>query len=231
MHTQRMVSYIQKKAPGFEPSEILTVIDEVHRLIMSKVTVQRQSIDTTTGMPPYLATQQGVYQYDCPADCLKTLSVFTRDSRGYRGTNFRGPYTRYNWTGLLYPESVVGQIDATRGRVATVTFVNDPGTTTDRYFHLYMLRPVEISSTEVQLQIPEQWHLDFIDGVLARIRNERFGDKSEWNHWTTNTMTAMVQQLNYGAQRRKRRTLTQPEYQWYGRANSHGGFVGGRQSS
>ena len=221
MHTQAMVSYIRKKAPGFEPQEILSIINEVQRMILSQVTIQRESLDSATGMPPYLETKTGRLQYDCPADCLKTLSIFTVDSRGYMSQGYPSAYANYRWNGARYPETIVSQTDAYSGQLATVTFAFDPGDTTERYFHLYALKPVDIDSVNIQLQVPERFHLAIVDGVLARVRTEHFGATSEWDNWENNKMPHIVQALNHGAQRNKHRTLTRPEYQWYGSANGY----------
>jgi hypothetical protein len=105
--------------------------------------------------------------------------------------------------------------------LAKLTFVGiNPGTTTDKYYHQYALKAPDITGATVNLNIPEQHHFAIADGVLARIRAERFGDNSDWTYWQKRTMLDIVSELNQGAQPHMGETPIRPEYRHYGKANS-----------
>ena len=215
MHTKEIVSYLQKKASAFTPAELLQLLDQVQKIVYSKVTAQTEVIDEATGMPPFLATQDNIFTYDCPANCQRTLAIFAQNLQGYVLTNSDYGPQYYGWGGKRYANLMVKSTDAYYGQVATITFQNNPQTYANRYYHHYNLKPIDILSTNIQMQIPEQFHLDVVDGVLARIRNERYGDQSDWRMWVEKVVPTILHELNKGAQLHLGETRTRPEYQHY----------------
>jgi hypothetical protein len=214
--TRELVTYIQRKASGYTRPEILSILDQVQKVVMSKVTAQRTVIDETTGMPPYLATTDGVFTYNCPANCLRTAVVFAEDLPGYTRIQYGNTIATYRYDGTDYYTLNVKSTDAQYGVLAKLTFVGiNPGTTTNKYYHLYSFKAPDITAETVNLSIPENHHLEIVDGVLARIRSEKFGDNSEWQFWIMRTMPTMVSELNSGAQPYLGATKTQPEYRNY----------------
>jgi len=211
MHTREILSYLQKKASQYTQTELLFLLDQIQKIVYSVVTAQTTVINEATGMPPFLVTTEGVFTYNCPANCLRTLAIFADNLTGYRQINSDVPLGYYNYSGTRYRGMRVKSTDAYRGHVATVTFLDNPGTTSTRYYHEYKLKPIDIDSANIQMQIPEQFHLDIVDGVLARIRDERFGDKGDWFYWKQNTMPGIVAELNKGAQLRLGYTPLRPE--------------------
>jgi len=215
MHTREILTYLQRKASQYTSEELLFLVDQIQKIVYSVVTAQTTVIDPATGMSPFLATTDGVFTYNCPANCLRTLSIFADSLSGYRSVNNNAPLSYYNYQGRQYRELRVKSTDAYRGQVATVTFIDNPGTYASRYYHDYKWKPIDITSPNIQMQIPEQFHLDIVDGVLSRIRDERFGDKGDWLYWKQNTMPGIVAELNKGAQLRLGYTPIRPEYQNY----------------
>ncbi len=216
MTTREMVSYVQKKASQYTTAELLMLIDQIQKMIMCKVTAQREKIDESTGMPPYIATTDGVYKYDCPTDCLRTIAIFAEDIKGYSRQMYDSSIPCYTYRMATYFNLPIKSTDAQLGQLAKVVFVGwNPGTTTTKYYHHYQMTPPAITSQAVNLVIPEQHHFTIIDGVLARIRSERFGDSSEWNFWMKRTMLDVVSELNQGAQPYVGETPTRLEYRHY----------------
>lgn len=216
MTTREIVVYLQKKASQLAPAELLVMLDQVQKVIMSKVTAQREVIDEATGMPPFLATTLNLYTYTCPSNCLRTIAVFAEDVKAYSKVMYDSSIPSYTYRGSTYYKLPVKSTDAQSGVLAKLTFVGfNPGTTTQKYYHQYAFKAPDISSQAVNLSIPEHLHLSVIDGVLARIRSERFGDNSEWQFWMKRTMTDIVSELNQGAQPYTSETPTRPEYKHY----------------
>jgi hypothetical protein len=213
--TRELVVYIQRKASQYTPVEILSLLDQVQKVVLSKVTAQRTVIDETTGMPPYLATTDGVYTYNCPANCKRTSAIFSDSVPSY-SRQYDGDFKEYTYNKSQYIGMPIKSTDAQYGVLAKLTFVGlNPGTTTNKYFHLYSFKAPDITALTVNLSIPENHHLEIVDGVLARIKSEKFGDNSEWQYWTRRTMPDIVSELNSGAQPYLGSTLTQPEYRNY----------------
>jgi hypothetical protein len=216
MTTRELISYLQKKASQFTPAELLFLTDQVQKLVLSRPTAQRTVIDEATGMPPYLVTTNNRFTYDCPEDCLRTTAVFAQELRYYSRVAFDGVFRSYTFRGVDYRSLPIKSTDARYGVRATVTFVGfNPGDNTNRYFHEYLYRPPDLTSLNVQLTVPEKFAFDIADGVLARIRSEKFGDKSEWEYWKKNTLTEMWGEMSQGAQVYRGSTPIRPEYQSY----------------
>ena len=221
MTTRELVVYLQKKASQYTPAELLFLADQVQKMVMSKVTAQRYNIDEATGMPPFIVTTDGVYTYDLPSDCMRTLSVFTNNMSGIDTYQYDGKIKEYRYNGVMYYNLPIKSIDALPNHVAKLTFVGfNPGTTTNKYYHQYVLKAPDITALTVELSIPAQHHFAIADGVLARVRAERFGDNSEWTYWQKRTMLDIVSELNQGGQPMMGETPTRPEYRHYGKANS-----------
>jgi hypothetical protein len=216
MTTRELVVYLQKKASQYTAAELLFLVDQVCKTVLSKVTAQRYNVDTATGMPPYLVTTDSVYTYDCPDDCMRTLAIFSEDIKSYSRIKYDAVIKSYEYRGSSYYALPIKSIDALPGQLAQVTFIGfNPGDTTDKYYHQYALKAPNITSEKVNIPIPEQHHFAIADGVLARIRSEKFGDASEWNYWMKRTMLDIVSELNQGAQPMMGATPTRPEYRHY----------------
>jgi hypothetical protein len=216
MTTRELIVYLQKKASQYTPAELLFLTDQVCKMILGKVSAQRYNMDTATGMPPFLSTTDGIYTYDCPSDCMRTIAVFSEDIKSYSRIKYDAVIKSYEYRGSSYYSLPIKSIDALPGQLAKITFVGfNPGTTTDKYYHQYAIKAPDITSQNVDIPIPEQHHFAIADGVLARIRSERFGDNSEWVFWQKRTMLDIVSELNQGAQPQMGATPTRPEYRHY----------------
>jgi hypothetical protein len=217
--TRELIVLIQKKASQFTPAELLTILDLVQKRVLSRVTAQRTVIDEATGMPPLLATTDQIYTYDCPANCLRTISVFSEQIRYYSRVQYDGIFKSYNYRGTEYYGLPIKSTDAVFGVAAKLTFVGyNPGTTTARYYHEYLFKPPDLTAQTVNLVIPEEHHLELVNGVLAWIRNERYGDVSEWNKWWKTDGMQIISELNSGAQPYLGFTPTRMEYRHYSNA-------------
>lgn len=215
MRTSELVSYIRKKTSGYTAQEVLALIDHVQEVVYSNTTLQTEYIDPTTGMPPYLATLATQFRYNCPATCRRTIAVFSKDLSGYTNTNYAHDLGSYVFNGAKYYLVLTSSVDALETAVGSVTFVDDPGTTLTTYYHLYVLKPTPLLSDAIQLVIPPKHHLAIVWGVLALIKDDKFGDASAWEYWLTKRMPAIVQDMNGGAQLARHQTPIREEYREY----------------
>ena len=216
MTTREIITYLQRKASQYTTAELLFLLDQIQKLIMSKPTAQRTVIDEATGMPPYLTTVNGTHTYECPADCLRTTAIFAQEIQYYSRVAYDGVFRSYTFRGVDYRALPIKSTDARYGVNARVTFVGfNPGDNNNRYFHEYLYKPPDVTAVGVELSVPEKFAFDMADGVLARIRSEKFGDKSEWEYWKKTTLTEMWGEMSQGAQVYLGLTPIRPEYKHY----------------
>lgn len=165
---------------------ILPILDEINRYMMSKDAGVNVIINSSTGLPPYLATTSGTRQYTMVDSCRKVASVYQlRAEEGYSDTGYddAGLFPYATWGGKEYFEIPVTTRPKTRNSNALVIFRENPGTTTTRYFLKYYNEVREISSESVDIDVPEKFHDLVLDGVLARIRQVDYGELGQWQTW------------------------------------------------
>jgi len=218
MNTRQVVEYVRQRASGFTAQMVLDLLDHVHKVVLSRGLAQNYVLDGTTGLPPYLATTDGTYTYDCPTDCLRTEAICTESAVGYSKYNYGGKQRYYMFNGSQYYALPIRQVDATAGSLANVTFVDyNPGDTTTTYLHLYTPKPTDLTSVNVEMQVPERYALDMAHGVIALIRAQKYGADMEYEAWMQRTLPRICDGLNRGAQISTNQVPMQSENKEYGR--------------
>lgn len=177
-----MVALIRRRNPKYSPTEILEFINEINQRCVEQEIDAFLYKDPTTGMPPFLATTDSVYVYDCPSNCRKTAKIATlTSSSGYGRNRYHRSEEEFEWCGrIFYKIPGIDQACAIpdNSQLATVTFggLYNPGTTTDKYYHFYWVKANQIEDLEDQLQIPASTHFyNFIDAVNDKISQEDYG--------------------------------------------------------
>lgn len=214
-----MISYIQRKASNFTRQELLDLLDEVQKIVYSSNTATTRVAFNNNGMPPFLATIDGIYVYTCPDNCRRTKSIFAQTLTSYASIGYNSRYKEYIFRDRAYYEIPIRSTDATETANAMVTFGDNPGTTASTYYHLYYVRAINLISENVQLSLPVENHIELAHGVIALARMEKFGNSNEWEYWKNNTLNRIRYNLNQGAQGNISGTLTQREYRNYDRSN------------
>lgn len=204
MRVQQIITRLQRRTSKYTRPELLDYLDEVVELVYSSNCRQLKVDYSNDGMPPYLATQAGIFTYDCPADCRRTIAVFTGRTNAYT--------TEYLFRDSLWANVNVSSRDATETQAATVTFRRDPGTTTSKYYHLYYIQHTPLDSEDIELSIPPgKVHTKIRRGVLALARSEKFGDDDAWKEWERRDLNDIRYELNLGARSEIRGTIDQIE--------------------
>lgn len=223
--TRQNVSWIQDRNPNYSPEQILSILDEIHYRIKSANIDYNYYIDESTGMPPKLVTTDGVYSYTCPDNCRKTSGVFVPVETYNRATV--GPHyssnsvsgiqnTRIiNWGGRDYCSiNSVRQKDKTGNSNAKVIFTSEfnPGTTTDKYFHLYWEVPNRIETVEDEMDIPEEFSFEIRQAISAMLSTEDYGETGYDTVAFENACKKVVNGLTAGARRATTNTTWLREY-------------------
>jgi hypothetical protein len=191
---------------------ILPVLDEINRYMMSKDAEVNIAINSATGQPPYLATTSGTRQYTMADTVRKVASVYQlRAEENYSDTGFDDislfPYA--TWQGKEYYEIPITTRPKTRNSNALVYFRENPGTTTNRYFLKSYTDVTEISSENIDIDVPEKFHDLVLDGVLARIRQTEYGELDQWQTWRDRVAMEYWDEMNENPYRN---TLTPIRY-------------------
>lgn len=204
---------------NFGAEEVLAVMNEAQKIVYSEDSEQTFKLDSATGLPPFLVTTKGQYTYDCPSDCRRTAVVYS-ESWPYPVTRTRpnALVKEYYFRARGYYNIGVSQRDALphNNQLATVIFPNDPGTTTDKYYHLYYVLPTELTDINVQLTLPEHIHWRFRKLVLSMLAGENYGHNESSEMIIERQIKKIRAQLNGGANTMLGETQWRPEYLDYG---------------
>jgi hypothetical protein len=211
--TEYNVERILTRVRDQTPETILDVLNEIQTIVYSQDCLQTQKIGST-GMPPYIATTDAVYEYNCPADCRRTASIFSL-SDALRRVNIRpvGPEKTYYYRNKGYMNVSAITRDATPGVLGKIFFGDNPGTTTDVYYHLYFIKPTELTDVSVQLTLPDEVHWLLRKAVIAMFTSDEYGDNPQEEAIIERVARKIRNSLNRGYMSNVGQTPIQPEYQ------------------
>lgn len=229
--TRQNVAWVHDRNPKYSAQQILEFLNEVHMQCVHQELEQFYYRDPTTGMPPFLSTQEGVYTYNCPSNCRKTDKIFLEQTDlfyqspfydtyfGQRGLN-RNRNVEFWWNGQPYfALPGVSQTDAlvSAGVLATVTFGAgfDPGTYASTYYHLYWIKANEITTLDDEMQLPDELHFYIRKAISAYMATEDYGETTQDEQTIERIKKLVRDHLTRGAKARVSRTpvkLTDRDY-------------------
>jgi hypothetical protein len=204
--TRYNVALLSKFNPTFSWEEIAAALNEVHNQCMSQNLDAFLVKDPITGMPPYLITQSGVFEYPAPDDCRQVCKLFV-DPGYYRyvssytqGTALQNTASQiraeeFTWMGQIwlslpwiYSTPAIGNI-GDPGYVAPIIGFGgnwDPGTTvtppvptnisTQNYYLLYWKKPNQILTPDDVMQLPDELMADVRRAVNEMLSVEDYGN-------------------------------------------------------
>lgn len=173
--TEYNVDQIIRRFPKESPESILGVINEIQKLVCSQDSYQFEKIEST-GMPPFLATTDGIYEYDCPVDCRRTIAVFTLNrNSGYKSQKSSGLNSEFSLRNRNYTKVAISTRAKTPRSVGKIYFQDNPGTTTNKYYHAYYTVPQDLTDISMQLLIPDEAHYILREGVIAMLTSDEYG--------------------------------------------------------
>lgn len=197
--TEYNVQMVLRRCPKESPETIVDIFNEIQTIVYSQDCRQTEYIDPTTGKPPYIVTTDGVYAYDCPANCRRTAAIFTvNPQRGYNRNQPTGVRSEYFFRNKEYCRVAADSRDATPDDVAKVYFQDNPGGTTETYFHLYYLKPPVISDISQQLIFPDELHYKLRKGVISFITADEYGNSAYDEEMLEKISKDMRKALNRG---------------------------------
>lgn len=210
--TRELLQELQYDAPGWNPTGprgLLYYLNQAHRYMMSGDCEAHIRIDTATGKPPTLDTTAGTFSYTLPDDCRKLFKVAVdayEVETNFFFYNFYGRNDAYPWSirSFIFREHPYFEVPAQSTELlantnASIIFVYDPSTTTDLFYTFYYVKPTEILSDSIQVQIPEKYHELLLDGVMARIGKKEYGAEDNYRYWKEKEVPRIYwKQMNTG---------------------------------
>jgi len=200
--TSQIVERIKLQAPDWSSvgtQGLVSIVNEVNRVMMGSDIDHMVVIDSATGLPPFLSTTDGTLHYDCPSNCRKVASVFISSNDNHNTYDKYGPYQRITYQDKMFYEVPITSRRISLSSAATVTFRDNPGATTSKYYLKYYREPTSISSINIQIDVPPDAHPLFIDGVLARIAPIQYGKVNPWLDWLDRMKMEFWQEMNDNA--------------------------------
>ena len=163
--TNQLITWIELQSHGWQregKKGIRALFNEAHKLLPYDEIEQRLVIDATIGDFPFLATQDGVFQYVLPANCsiLKKLVIDYDETKD----EYPWSYEDFQYKGKLYYRILnITCREATNNVGATISFVGvNPGATTSKFRLIYFETPINITSDSVQHQMPGSTDFDYL---------------------------------------------------------------------
>jgi hypothetical protein len=199
-----MVSKLQSAVSNYSRPQILDTLNEVLTIVYSENMAQTIAIDAATGQPPTLDTIEGTFEYDLPLDCRELEAVIVDTGSTSNAGNYGVPVFGTNNNIVLFNKEWV-QIPATSISLngaggATVTFTQDPGTTTDYYSLFYYKAPPEIETEDDEIPLPNELHYLLRQAVLAMLNTENYGQTGFDNSVFENVIKQIRNRMNRGTQ-------------------------------
>jgi hypothetical protein len=191
--TRELLQELQYDGPGWNidgTRGLLYYLNQAHRYMMSGDCEHHIRVDTSTGKPPTLDTIEGQIDYEMPDDCRKlflvaidaedTLNNYYNANRDYTDEWY---VRSFKFREHPYWEVAAQSTFALANANARLQFVHNPGETSDLYHIFYYVKPTEILSDSIQVQVPEIYHDILLDGVMARIGLKEYGDRNNYEYW------------------------------------------------
>jgi hypothetical protein len=214
--TEANIDLIAVRLSHVAPEAILSAYNEMQTIIYNQDCDQMIKLDPITGMPPYFVTT-GVQYYECPIDCRRTAAIVEKKvMKPYTSSYGKGIISQrgeFFFRDTKYQCVLADTRDATIDQLAKVYLQEDLGATTDRYYHIYYVKPTPITGLSVQLQIPEELHYMVREAVVAQLTSDEYG-KSQFDEALVNKIKKEVRKaMNRGFRSNYGTTRVQEQFQ------------------
>lgn len=199
MNTKQLINYMKLGAPGWDRTggkSLLGLLNEAQNILLRQELAQRMF--RVDGEFPYLQTTDGVYEYDADnsniPDLPATTNLWRIGAILYR-TNLdiwynienkiESPSDILQFGGKQYYRLALVTTD---DRVDTdppkIKFSVNPGDTTEDYFVLGYIDPIQMTTETIQPEIPEVDRVKILlptaNKLVEAIQNNTWGDALDY---------------------------------------------------
>lgn len=165
MQTQSLISLAKKQFPDWSREMLLEFLNELQRIIFTQSpTNQMKMYDSSTGKDPILTTTSGQYEYTIDStngfdtEIWRVVSVYINEEEPI--------------------ECMI--LDTTPSSSAKVIFKENPSSQ-DYYVRCYRF-PVELVTENIQLEVPDAYHLSHVyEGLCGLIEKFRSGKSDRYD--------------------------------------------------
>ena len=176
MKTSAIISYLQRKCKDWDRVALREILDGVQSYIFMSPNNYMRVIDESTGSDPVLVTVPGQLVYTLDEPTFGWDVQFIQDVHGLDGTG-HGHDNEYGASVDTRP--AFRTIQGNESNSAKIIFSSDPNGA--EYPIECYRRPQEISSENIQLEIPQQYHIDhIIKGVVGKCEEADHGESNTW---------------------------------------------------
>ena len=215
--TASMIDKLQRAVSNYSRPLLLDALNEVLSIVYSENMAQTIAVDPATGLPPTLTTIAGTFNYELPADCRELAAVLVNTDSAYPtgNTNYGLSVAGANNTSLafnrVWSKIPATSISANGTGPASVTFVNDPGDSTDTYNLYYYKVAPSLDVEDDEIPLPVELHYLLRQAVLAMLNTENYGQTGFDNSVFENTMKQIRNRMNRGTQTKIGKTPVQAQ--------------------
>lgn len=168
--TSQLITWITLEVPGWQiegSKGVRPLLNEAHKLLLYGRREQNVVYDETTGDLPFLTTQDNVFSYNLGSNIWEADGVYVdrTENFDYELSILDEPwyYEEVTLSGKLYYRlRNIRTYASTQSSVARVLFTNNPGATTDIYKLLQYKKPKEITSSNIQHDMPGTTDVDYL---------------------------------------------------------------------
>lgn len=228
MYTGELADLIKQSKSGWSlENDIVPLIRDVVNILCKVENARFLVIDSSTGRPPLLTTTNNNFgPYNGPVDSWRVANLLLKEPaydyawvQDYDSVYGEKPYANTsepitingNW---YYPYPFCRSDDALEDARPQIHFSRNPGDTTDRFYMEAYLKPAQITSTQVQLPIPDSYgchRLYVLPACLTLIEAVDHGNYEKGLAYIETVIKPnMWKVLNKGAPRMKSRVTMRP---------------------
>ena len=201
MLTRELVSFLKREASDYSRELLYSLINEVQNIIFNRPIAEWRYLDPTTGKDPQFTTTAGTLSYQATFSVIPSIAsgvTIFRVEDVYTGSfNDDGIYPsnyRHNYQDDYKSIPITASL-ATAAIPASFIFSSDPGAVNVnvRCFK----GPVQITSEQIEMTIPMQWHLPIVyEGVMAIIERTQNGKGDRYINWYNNILPEFYWSMN-----------------------------------
>jgi len=175
--TKQLVKWIQLNANGWNrigTQGILPILNEAQNILLQNETAQNAAYDNATGLFPSFDTEKEKYEYDMPKTIWRVgqillvspvssdLNLDLNPEYGME-SNIQLETENVFYNGRKYVRfPFVSTRDRTHDDACKVRFFTDPGDTEGIFLYRGYQLPTQLTSENIQLQIPEKYHMSVV---------------------------------------------------------------------
>jgi hypothetical protein len=191
MKTSALLSYLQRKCRDWDRVALRELLNEIQNMVFMSPNNYMRVFDESTGTDPVLTTIPGQLVYTLDEATFGWDVQFIQDIRGLDSVGHESEYG----TRIDYEAPQFRTFQGNENTCAKVIFATDPNGT--EYDIECYRRPQELTSENIQLEVPSAYHINNIaKGVIGKVEEADHGDSNTWLTFEKDLLPEIISALN-----------------------------------